>query len=261
VSAVSEDSIRELPSLGRIWAALDRHGYAVTDDDELGLAEKFRENFVQTYFNDQILRHDAGDWPADRQRARDVVRYLWDDHNLHLREHETITITDRAGIPGKRNHARVMLLNDPEAKELVRALLGLVPPDRRQYDGTFGVNLFRTFTDVVTIPHHDNEQFIILYVLDRVGEGAESYLYRAADVPSDGKPTAKPILQQQLNPGQILIFEDDRFKHGATPLESPQGVTARRDVLVCTVDHRSTYLERKDNAGTERSALTGQGSP
>jgi hypothetical protein len=245
---VSDHSAQALPSLDGIWSALARHGYAVTDDDELGLAEKFRENFVQTYFNDQVLRHDEGDWPVDRQRARDVVWYQWDDHDLRLREHETTTITDRGGIPGKRNHSRVMLLDDPEAKKLIRALLSLVPPDRRQHDGTFGINLFRTFTNVVTTPHHDNEQFIILYVLDRVGEGAESYLYRTDDVPGDSKSTAKPIFQQQLNPGQILIFEDDLFKHGASPLESLQG-SARRDALVCTIDYRSTYLERNDNAG------------
>src|SRR5262252_813329 len=154
-----------------VWTALVRDGYALTDDEEVGLATKFRENFAQTYFTDRVLRHDPGDWPVDRQRARDVVRYLWHGDKLTLREHEEITITDRAGIPGKRDHARVMLLNDPQAEELVHA-------------------------------------FLSLYVLDRVGEGAESYLYREADVPSGGHPNAKTIFRHQLAPGQILIFED-----------------------------------------------------
>jgi len=117
-----------------------------------------------------------------------------------------------------------------------------VPPARRQDEGTFGVNLFRTFTNVVTKPHHDNEEFIIIYVLDRVGEGAETYLYAPEDVKSGGETIAPPLLRQQLNPGDLIIFEDARFKHGATPLQSTPGETAMRDVLVCTVDYRSSYL-------------------
>lgn len=226
-----------------VWSALKVRGYAVTNDQSIGLPEKFRRNFLGTYFNDWTLRHDEGDWPVDRKRARDVIRYQWHNGRLRLRRHDTITIIDRADIPGKRNHARVELLDDPQARDLIRALLQLVVPERRQADGTFGVNLFRTFTQVVTKPHHDNEEFIILYVLDRIGEGAETYFYAPADVTDGGEIKADPVLQQQLNPGDILIFEDKLFKHGATPLIDPPGGTARRDVLVCTVDHRATYLE------------------
>jgi hypothetical protein len=236
---VSDEST---PGLVHARAALNRQGYAVTSDRSIGLPEKFRQNFRGAYFNDLVLRHDEGDRPADRQRARDVIRYQWREDGLDLREHETITITDRADIPGKRDHSRVMLLDDPQAEKLVRTFLALVPPGRRQADGTFGVNLFRTFTDVVTKPHHDHEQFVMLYVLERVGGGAESYLYRPDDVGDDGEPTAGPVLWRQLNPGEILLFEDGLFKHGATPLEAPPGEPAMRDVLVCTVDYRKTYL-------------------
>lgn len=135
------------------------------------------------------------------------------------------------------------LLDDPQARDLIRALLRLVPPGRRQPEGTFGVNLFRTFTNVVTKPHHDNEQFIIIYVLDRIGEGAETYLYARADVTENGEIKGQPALRQQLNPGGIIIFEDALFKHGATPLVSPGGGTTKRDALICTVDYRGTYLE------------------
>jgi hypothetical protein len=225
-----------------IWSALKHRGYAVTNDQSIGLPEKFRPNFCGTYFNDWTLQHDEGDWPVDRKRARDVIRYQWHNGRLSLRRHDTITITDRADIPGKREHARVELLDDPQARDLIGALLQLVAPGRRQADGTFGVNLFRTFTNVVTKPHHDNEEFIILYVLDRIGEGAETYLYAPADVTDGGEIKADPLLRQQLNPGDILIFEDKLFKHGATPLIDPPGGIARRDVLVCTVDDRATYL-------------------
>jgi hypothetical protein len=240
---MSDDSIGSPSSFDRVWTLLDGQGYALTDDRDIGLPAKFRENFVQTYFNQGIIRHDDGDWPADRQRARDVIRYEWRGDDLHLDEYDKITITDRAGIRGPREHSRVLLLRDPQAEELIRTLLSLVPPERRRSQGTLGVNLFRTFTDVVTKPHHDSEEFVILYVLDRIGEGAESYLYRPCDVSLEGKPTAGPVLTHQLNPGDILIFEDRAFKHGATSLLPELGGTAQRDVLVCTVDYPDTYLE------------------
>lgn len=232
-----------LDGLKGLWLALEDQGYAVTNDRSIGLPEKFRQNFSDTYFNELTLRHDEGDWPVDRLRARDVIHYEWYDDHADLQRHDVITIIDRAGIPGKREHARVEILKDSEAENLVRALLELVPPKRRRPRGTFGVNLFRTFTNVVTTPHHDNEEFIILYVVDRVGDGAETYLYRPGDVAEDGQPISQPVLRRQLNPGDIIIFEDKRFKHGATPLVKTDGGQARRDALVCTVDYTSTYLE------------------
>jgi len=226
-----------------LWSALDHRGYAVTSDRSLGLPAEFRPTFSEAYFNEDTLRHDEGDWPVDRLRARDVIHYEWFDDHVDLHRHDVITITDRAGIPGKREHARVELLKDLAAESLIRTLLELVPPYRRQLRGTFGVNLFRTFTNVVTRPHRDNEEFIILYVLDRVGDGAETYLYRPEDVAEDGQPIAEPVLRQQLNPGDIIIFDDKRFQHGATPLVAPHGGQAQRDALVCTVDYPDTYLE------------------
>ena len=50
------------------------------------------------------------------------------------------------------------------------------------------------------------------------------------------------MLRRQLNPGEIIVFEDKLFKHGATPLEGPSHGSAMRDVLVCTVDYRKSYL-------------------
>jgi hypothetical protein len=239
---LSDEPTPTPPGLDNAWADLDRHGYALTDDRMIGLPGKFRENFRETYFNSSVLRRDAGDRPVDRERARDVIRYWWREGRLGIEEHETITITDRAGIAGKRDHARVRLLDDPQAAGLVRTLLSLVPPGRRQADGTFGVNLFRTFTDVVTSPHCDDEQFCMIYVLDRVGGGGETYLYEPGDVTEQGEPAAAPVLKRRLNPGEIIIFEDKLFMHGATRLEDPPDGTAVRDVLVCTVDYRQTYL-------------------
>jgi len=225
-----------------VWAELATRGYALTDDEAIGLPEKFRSNFHQTYFNDCTLRHDEGDMPADRKRARDVIRYQRHADFVDVTEHDTITITDRAGIDGRRDHHRVKLLLDPAARDMVGAFLSLVPPGLRSRESTFGVNLFRTFTDVVSAPHRDNERFVILYVVDRVGDGAMSYVYRPEDVTDEGDRVPEPVLRHQLNPGQILILDDERFLHGATPLIAPPGETARRDVVICTVDYQETYL-------------------
>jgi hypothetical protein len=259
---VSDDPNGKKPDLEHVWAVLAGQGYALTSEDKVGLPEKFRENFVQTYFTADQIRHDPGDWPVDRKRARDVVRYWWRDDDLSLREHRTIAITDRAGIRGRRVHSRVRLLEDPQAEEFIRTLLSMVPPSRRRRTGTFGVNLFRTFTDVVTKPHHDNEELIFLYVLDRQGDGAESYLYDPHDVTPEGRAIGNPIMQQQLNPGDIFVFDDKRFMHGATPLEAlPDGIP-QRDVLVCTVDYRDTYLSMRARfrafRGRIRSAVATQ---
>lgn len=239
---MSDDPNRKNPDLEHVWSALAGQGHALTSEDKVGLPEKFRENFVQTYFTEDHIRQDPGDWPVDRKRARDVVRYWWRDGELRLEEHDSIALTDRAGIPGRREHSRVRLLEDPEAERFVRTLLSLVPPLQRKPTGTFGVNLFRTFSDVVTKPHRDNEELIILYVLDRQGEGAESYLYNPDDVTPEGQAIGDPVLWRQLNPGDIMIFDDARFVHGATPLQSLPDGTSRRDVLVCTVDSPETYL-------------------
>jgi hypothetical protein len=266
---VSDDSSSSWtpPDLSPVWEKVAvQGGFAVVEDWEIGLPEDFVEKFHQTYFNDTTLQHDEGDMPEDRKRARDVIHYKWAGTELKLEEHETIALWDRAGIKGERIHKRVEILADPLAEKLVRTLLCLVPPERRKPEGTFGVNFFRTYTNVVTKPHRDDEQFIITYVMHRTGEGAESYLYRVGQDSTDGS-TDKKVLERQLNPGELLFFEDELFTHGATPLVNPPGGTAMRDVLVCTIDNDETYLKPGSAAAEQPSArrpplaATAQGVP
>ena len=244
---VGDDSSWNPPDLSHVWKHLADHGYAVIEDWSIGLPDDFLAKFHKQYFTGRMLRHDKGDWPQDRKRARDVIHYTWTGTRLKLREYATIALTDRSGIKGTRLHKRVQVLTDPMAEHLVRTLLCLVPPVRRKPEGTFGINFFRTFTDVVTKPHHDDEQFIILYVMHRKGDGARSYLYRVPEnpepkVPDDDQP-GELVLDRQLNPGELLIFEDKLFAHGATPLLPTPDGTAMRDVLVCTVDYDEAYLK------------------
>jgi hypothetical protein len=240
-----DDSSRRVTGgLEGVWGDLRTQGHALTNDQAIGLPAGCREYLSQTYYNPDTLHHDAGDIPVDRERARDVVRYTWSGDTLDVEPYDQITLTNRAGISGKRDHSRVHLLKDPLAEKLIRGLLELMPAERKQPEGTFGINLFRTYTNVVTTPHHDHEEFVVLYVIDRIGGGAESCLYRPEDISEGGQELAEPILKQQLNPGDIFIFEDSRFKHGATPLVDPPGGSARRDAFVCTFDYFDTYLGR-----------------
>ena len=228
----------------RVHDDVTKHGFALTTEWDIGLPDKCGRNLRGTYFDGGQLRQDEGDRPHDRERARDVILYEWNDGKLTLEEYQTIAIWDRSEIKGERIHKRIELLDDPQAKDLIETFLSLVPEDRRQQRGTFGVNLFRTHTNVVSKPHQDKEEFIILYVLDRQGGGAESYLYKC-DEQAGADKVGDQVLLQQLNAGELMIFEDRRFKHGATPLTPPLSGRAQRDVLVCTVDYPTTYLERK----------------
>lgn len=223
---------------------MDYEGYALTSEQDIGLPPDCAKYLQATYFDGGQLRCDEGDRPRDRERARDVIRYEWKDGELTLEEYETIAIRDRSGIKGERIHKRIELLKDDLFEALLRVFLSLVPEGRLEPQGTFGVNLFRTHTDVVTKPHRDEEKFIMLYVLGREGDGAESYLYRHDRHTMNSAEDGELVFWKQLNAGDLLIFDDERFKHGATPLTPPPGGRAKRDVLVCTVDYPTTYLWR-----------------
>lgn len=213
---------------------LGKDGYALTNDAELGLRKFVREHIHTTYFNQKYLHKYPFDIPQDRERARDVVRYEWADDQVTLTEHDTVAIDGRGDQPFRREFERVALLSDDHFRAWIATALSLVPADRRQQRGTFGVNLFRTHTQVVTKPHQDEEEYILIYVLERVGSGAESELYR---IGSD-----EIAHHSRLEPGDLIIFRDSEFKHTASPLvPPPTGGPAHRDVLVCTVNYAHTY--------------------
>ena len=230
--------------LSIVHESIAHKGYALTTEWDIGLPPKCAKDLRETYFDSGLLRCDEGDRPADRERARDVILYEWKDGELTLGEYGTIAIRDRSGIKGERIHKRVEVLRDEQFRNIAKTFLSLVPEDRRQQKGTFGINLFRTHTDVVTKPHRDDEEFIIIYVLDREGEDAESYLYRHDRHEMDNAEDGELVFWKQLNSGDLLIFDDSQFKHGATRLRPPPGGRARRDVLICTVDYPTTYLRR-----------------
>jgi hypothetical protein len=126
------------------------------------------------------------------------------------------------------------VLSDPVLAHWIRGVLRTIPVRYQQQCGTFGVNFFRTFTNVVTRPHQDGEEYVIVYVLDKIGCGATTQLY--------GLHSGELVFERELAPGELIIFRDDRFRHNVTPLRAPEsGTPTRRDAMVCTVNYADTY--------------------
>jgi hypothetical protein len=217
------------------WKRLLTDGYTVVNERNLGVSPEFRGILLRDYFVPGVLRRYPGDLPVDRERARDVLQYdrIGADQ-VRLGPHDTVSIGERRGRRGPREFDRVELSRDRDLCGWVATVLSLVPPENRRSRGTFGLNLFRTRTRVVTAPHQDNEEFVIVYVVDKAGSGGETYLYDIDNV-------EKIVHHDTLEPGDLIIFDDSRFYHSATPLADEARVAARRDALVCTIDYPHTY--------------------
>jgi hypothetical protein len=217
-----------------LWDALRRDGHAVISYLQMGVPEDTAERLHKRFFADEVLEPDVAEVHKDRDRARDVIRYSWNGDELTLAEHDTITIFDRSGYAGPRTPNRIYTLDHRDAERWIAGVLTLLPPEDRQPEGTFGINMFRTRTHVVSGPHQDNEEWVIIAVLANNADGARTGLLPVDDPDS-------PVLETTLKPGQLLIFRDSAFLHCTTPLE-PRGDTAPcRDALVCTVNYPDTY--------------------
>ena len=198
-------------------------GFTVTDEMALGFAG-LRHVIAGHLFAAAMLPPDpdSGGPVPDRLRIKDAVHYVRGDG-------DEVTLTEFADDNAARvrlEHApRFRWLDVPGCREFTAALLALVPPEDRHQYGTFGVHAFRSFNDVVNGPHQDGFEYGITYVIDRIGGGAVSYLN---DLGSGAR-----VLDRQLQPGEILLFRDARFTHGATALT---GEPRRRDALVIQFD-------------------------
>ncbi|MGQ0837909.1 2OG-Fe dioxygenase family protein [Actinokineospora sp.] len=211
---------------------LESDGYVVLHGRQLKFSDADREHIHRTYFTGDVLRCYDGDIPPDRERARDVIRYDWRSGALDLREYESIAIENRGDHPDRREFERIEILQDDVFARWISTALHLIPTALRQDRGTFGVNMFRTYTNVVTKPHQDGEEFVFIYVVDKIGGGGETVLYGM---------DSEIVLKDTLEPGEMVVFRDKQFRHTASPLTSAPDAPARRDALVCTVNYPDTY--------------------
>ena len=212
-------------------------GFSVVHDTnpEFDFDPGFRDYVTATYFNAGKLQPEKYDvFPPDRERARDVVHYAWTDDGIVLFEHDDIAIAGRTYCADRREYERIALLHDERVAHWLSTVLALVPPAPPYSESTVGINLFRTRTSVVSGPHQDDEQLVLVYVVGRQAEGGDSYLY-----PLDSD---EPLFTARLEPGHIMIFDDKRFRHSVSPLfPSAMGDDTYRDAIICTINNRSTY--------------------
>jgi hypothetical protein len=214
----------------RYREAIERDGYVVIPESELGLGREFRASVVERYF--VKLQQDMKDVHPDRERLRAVFRYAVRGEEIDLHEQAQVDIANR-NHQGVRRYPRVELGHDLGVQRFVRAALALLPPDARPEASTFSINLFRTHSSVTMGPHQDLERYIVVHVLRKVGAGASTVLY-------DIRDRSRVITTVCLGEGDTIIFDDRRFLHYVTPLV-PDGGPCVRDALVCTVDHPETY--------------------
>lgn len=235
---------REPITLETLWQQVRGDGYVVASDDRLasgteyGFGRDFRDYLEANWFHGgRLYRDPYGVPPHDRERARAVFRYSWEDENLAVTPHDTADIGGRSYTDvARRNYPNMAatMLDNPVMADWLKAAIPLIPPELRDEHSTFGMNLFRTHSDVVTGPHRDDEKYVLLYVIDKHGLGAESSLYEPG--------SNDPFYVATLNPGEFMLFDDQRFQHSASPLEpNTDGTPPSRDTVVCTFNKPETY--------------------
>lgn len=219
-----------LPLTEQVQEKLRDQGYVVLGEADFGLCHDDRQSILAQYFREDVLAPEhPGMRPVDRLRARDVVGYArTDDGGLRLWKHTTVALTTPDGLPGEhlhgveRNFKRVDILAHDGLRRWTAGVLSVIPAAHQFAEGTFGVNLFRTFTSVVSGPHRDNARYFVVYVLGKKGEGAETTLHSPDD-------PATVLVETTLYPGAIIIVDDERYLHSVSRLI---GDDCQRDALV-----------------------------
>jgi hypothetical protein len=244
------------PTAEAIRQQLRRDRYAILTDQTLGVGPDFREHLLHSYFNTEMVRVHEGDVPRNRARAREAVyaAFLPEDglyitgqgaapirSGMYLARSPHTRVGERlqSNIDNQRpEYSRIESLQDPKLTQFIVALHGLVPPEDRPTTSTMGINFFRTHTDVVAKPHQDEENYVFVYVVDKVGYGARTSLY-AKD--SWGGFRSYPHASITLEPGMLIVFKDEAFQHMTSSIIPPKSGEARRDVIVCTANYASTH--------------------
>ena len=69
----NESSVITVAELRRVHEDIATQGFALTTESDIGLPVRCAAHLRGAYFDSGQLRHDEGDYPEDRERARDVV--------------------------------------------------------------------------------------------------------------------------------------------------------------------------------------------
>jgi 2-oxoglutarate-Fe(II)-dependent dioxygenase family protein len=218
--------------ISRIQRELEVPGYVKTSDLKLGFGTELREVLMRRLFNDpEIVRHHPGDVPKDRKRARDVVEYYQDEDTYYFSEYPTIELKPQGNITERPKQSRFFAFNYPLLARFISMIPSFQPSEvqNENPEGTIGINAFITQTDVVTDFHSDNERYVILYCVNKIGSGGETTIQQDYPLPPIQYSTT-------LEPGDIFIFTDHHYRHYTSGLKNEQGQIAQRSMLVCTID-------------------------
>lgn len=212
-----------------IRASLVSHGYVVLGESDLGLTREDRSGILGQFFRDDVLGPETpGVTPVDRLRARDKVDYVRPSaYQVDFWPSDSIALTTPPGLPGShlhgvpRNFNRVDALGLEATRTMIGSFLRVIPFQYRFNKGELALNFFRTFTSVVEDFHQDGVRYFFVYVLNKTGDGAETQLKHIE--------SREIVFHTTLWPGQIIIVDDQRYEHYATPLI---GDNCRRDTIV-----------------------------
>lgn len=196
----------------RVHGELLGRGWAVAQAKTLGLPA---EHEVIAAMSPALA---ADPRAAGKHHARDVIG--WRAGGVF--EHDTV-----AHVDGTDDFSRFEVLSDPRTARLPETFLALVPPVLARDEGRMSADYFRYQPGAGAEPHRDGfGDLVAIWVLDRAGVGAESFLINGE---------GRDVLRGPIGAGQVLIFRDGMFLHGVTPLGS-----GHRDALI--------FIRLKDGA-------------
>jgi hypothetical protein len=220
-------------SAARAQSHFIKSGYSLLSENDFhGLAQMHQQ--IAAYFSENRLKRPGNEFPADRERARDVVLYEWQDSFACVQLTENDNAAIRRPDGNRDEYNRVWILENSIGYHFAATILSLIPRCWRQRSGALGINLLRTFTDIVTEPHQERfGQFVGIWVINKAGQGAETYLY-------DYFTPGRLVFKHALEPGELIIFNDEIFLHGATPLRPING-HAQRDVVIFNIHFPGFY--------------------
>lgn len=185
---------------------LARQGWCLTTAAELGWPEPAE---VLAALSPALADDPRG---PGKQHARDVIRFdYWKPA-----EADSIAFTTADGTVFD-DYSRFRLLDHRFGPYVASTLLDLLQPVEVGY-GEVTADLFRYSAGAGSTAHRDGfGEYVVIWVLDRAGDGGESFLLQED----------RTVFDQALEPGEVLVFRDELFLHGVKPMSS-----GTRDVLI-----------------------------
>lgn len=195
--------------LERVHEALMIKGWMVASARALGLPD---ERDVIAALSPSLVPDPRG---PGKLHARDVIAYDRHEANVWHEECESI-----AHVDGADDFSRFRLLDDRATATVTGTILAhLVPPPLRRPSGRMSADYFRYSPGTRSDAHQDKfGDLVVIWVLDRNGSGAESFLTTL-----DGRD----VMRGPVGAGSLLVFRDEMFLHGVTELTS-----GHRDALI-----------------------------